>query len=176
MKANKYQDLALKTALLDRPLTDQVLNAVLGLSGEAGELCEILNRCNTGGGDGLVERYLLLMKEVGGLGDEIKKNMFHGHAVDKVKLMKMSSDISFLAQNTKDYIDWRDIEFDSSIYIDEESEQEIEIELGDSQWYIALGCWGIKKNLSDIMKMNIAKLVKRFGEKFSFAASINRSE
>ncbi len=176
MKANKYQELALKTALLDRSLTDQVLNATLGLAGEAGELCEIISRCNTSDGDSLVERYLLLMAEVGSLGDEIKKNMFHGHAIDLVRLTDIAKEVCALSSSVKVYVDNRDIEFDSSIHINNESEIEIAEELGDSQWYIALGCWGIRKKLSDIMKMNIAKLVKRFGEKFSFAASINRNE
>lgn len=81
MRANKYQRLALKTALLDRSMEDQLLNSILGLCGESGELCEIIKN----GGDSLTARYIELMVQVGELGDTIKKNIFHGHPVDKVK-------------------------------------------------------------------------------------------
>lgn len=170
MRANKYQRLALKTALLDRSMEDQLLNSILGLCGESGELCEIIKN----GGDSLTARYIELMVQVGELGDTIKKNIFHGHPVDKVKLMKLSRDIAELASEIDAYIVYRDIEFHMDVMIDDDTVVRVAEELVDAQWYISLGVYSIGKKLADIMNGNIAKLFKRFGEKFSFERSINR--
>lgn len=64
MDATTYQREALRSALLDRPLNDQLLNATLGLAGEAGEV-----------------------------NDMVKKFLFHGHALDREKMIKELGDV-----------------------------------------------------------------------------------
>ena len=66
MNANDYQQQALRSALLDRPLNDQLLNAALGLAGEAGEISDI-----------------------------VKKYMFHGHPLDREKVMEELGDLQW---------------------------------------------------------------------------------
>ena len=51
MKANKYQRLAMRTANLDLSPEECLLNAVLGLAGESGELCKILSKVSLDDGD-----------------------------------------------------------------------------------------------------------------------------
>jgi len=49
-------------------------------------------------------------------------------------------------------------------------------ELGDVMWYIALLCATLNIGLDDVMETNIAKLKKRYGDKFSVDSSVNRAE
>ena len=49
-------------------------------------------------------------------------------------------------------------------------------ELGDILWYVALGCHAVGVNMEDIMKANIDKLMKRYPEKYSDAAAIERAD
>lgn len=67
MDLNEYQQLALRTA---RDLTpdDRLLNAALGLAGEAGEFA-----------------------------DSVKKIRFHGHALDQSELIKEVGDLLWYA-------------------------------------------------------------------------------
>ena len=53
---------------------------------------------------------------------------------------------------------------------------DIEKELGDVMWYVAMCCNAIGVNLDNIMQGNIDKLKKRYPEGFSQEASINRTE
>lgn len=47
-------------------------------------------------------------------------------------------------------------------------------ETGDVLWYEALALAAVKGQLSDAMAKNIAKLQKRFGDKFTEQAALNR--
>ena len=47
-------------------------------------------------------------------------------------------------------------------------------ELGDQTWYIALALRYLESNFGEIFDGNIAKLRKRFPDKFTEAAAINR--
>lgn len=49
-------------------------------------------------------------------------------------------------------------------------------ELGDILWYIALGCHAVGVDMEDIMQANIDKLKKRYPEKYSDAAAIERAD
>lgn len=64
LTANEYQRQALRSALLDRPLDQQLLNAALGLAGEAGEITDL-----------------------------VKKVFFHGHDQDDAKLKEELGDL-----------------------------------------------------------------------------------
>jgi NTP pyrophosphatase (non-canonical NTP hydrolase) len=44
LAANDYMRRALSTALLERPLPDQLMNAVLGIAGEAGEIADMIKK------------------------------------------------------------------------------------------------------------------------------------
>lgn len=47
-------------------------------------------------------------------------------------------------------------------------------EIGDKLWYLAVLCDEFSLDLGDIMETNIAKLKKRYGEKFTEEKAINR--
>ena len=173
MRANKYQRLAMRTANPDLSPEECLLNAVLGLAGESGELCDILHHASTDDGDSLMARYILLQARVGELGDTIKKHVFHSHPVNKPELMRITDEVLKLASSINDYTTWRDIEFEFEPFL-EDVEDQVADELGDAQWHIALGCFSIKKKLSDIMRSNIAKSLKRYSDTFSFERSMNR--
>lgn len=49
-------------------------------------------------------------------------------------------------------------------------------ELGDILWYVALAATALQVNLSELAEANIAKLRKRFPEKFSPAAAEARAD
>lgn len=49
-------------------------------------------------------------------------------------------------------------------------------ELGDILWYVALGCHAADLNMEEIMQENIAKLKKRYPEKYTDAAAIERAD
>ena len=49
-------------------------------------------------------------------------------------------------------------------------------ELGDILWYVALAATALQVNLSELAEANIAKLRKRFPEKFSAAAAEARAD
>lgn len=47
-------------------------------------------------------------------------------------------------------------------------------ELGDSQWYDAIGCEAVNATFNDVQRTNIAKLRKRFPDKFTEHDANNR--
>jgi NTP pyrophosphatase (non-canonical NTP hydrolase) len=47
-------------------------------------------------------------------------------------------------------------------------------ELGDLMWYVGVMCSELNVDLGEVMEKNIAKLKKRYGEKFTEAAALNR--
>lgn len=49
-------------------------------------------------------------------------------------------------------------------------------ELGDVAWYLAVGAYAIGYDLSDILKMNVEKLMKRYPDGFEVDRSLNRKE
>lgn len=51
--------------------------------------------------------------------------------------------------------------------MDQESITNLKEELGDVMWYVALGCTAMGFELEQVMEANIAKLRKRFPEKFT---------
>lgn len=112
-QTESYTDLALKT--LNKDVFEQkdlILNASLGLSGEVGEVNDI-----------------------------IKKYMYHGHKLD------------------------------------DDTKENIILELGDVCWYVALMAWAIDKTkFEDVLNKNIAKLEKRYHGEFTTEKSVNRKE
>jgi NTP pyrophosphatase (non-canonical NTP hydrolase) len=64
MDADEYQRLALRTEAPGRPRRERLLNAALGLCGEAGEFA-----------------------------DSLKKHEFHAHALDEAELRKELGDV-----------------------------------------------------------------------------------
>lgn len=47
-------------------------------------------------------------------------------------------------------------------------------ELGDSLWYIQLGCLVLGINILDLLQQNMDKLKVRYGDKFDFDKQVNR--
>lgn len=47
-------------------------------------------------------------------------------------------------------------------------------ELGDVMWYLAIMCQDLGVSFEDVQRINIAKLQKRYGEKFTQAGAIMR--
>ena len=66
MEANKYQELAMVTLNKEIPQKDILLNAVMGLSGEVGEVADLM-----------------------------KKHMFQGHELSKEELINELGDIAW---------------------------------------------------------------------------------
>ncbi len=56
----------------------------------------------------------------------------------------------------------------------EEDKKELAKELGDVLWYLNLACFVVGTDLEEIATLNIEKLRKRYPDKFSSEASINR--
>lgn len=54
--------------------------------------------------------------------------------------------------------------------------ENIENELGDVLWYVALCCNAINVSMEDVMQLNIDKLKKRYPDGFSEERSINRGD
>lgn len=107
MQADEYQKLALRTAP-DISNADRLINAALGLSGEAGEVA-----------------------------DMVKKYVYQGHTLNSTEVQK---------------------------------------ELGDIMWYVALAADALGMSLSGIMYQNLAKLQARYPEGFDPERSRNRTE
>lgn len=173
MKANKYQKLAIQTANNEIEPSEQLINSVLGLIGESGELCEIILICSTDNGDSLTSRCMLLAARVGYLGDQIKKIKYHGHTADKIKMMNLCREIKDLSFDLSEYATYRDHTYDLEIDPSPHKEEILD-ELGDCLWYIAYGVHSMFSTLTYIMKTNIEKLFKRYQGKFSYEKSINR--
>lgn len=70
MRLNEYQSLASRTANSQQPLPLQLANYALGLTGEAGEVADI-----------------------------IKKGVFHGHSMDKHEIEKEIGDVLWYVAN-----------------------------------------------------------------------------
>lgn len=173
MKANRYQKLAMQTANNEISSSEQLINSVLGLIGESGELCDIIHLCSTDDGDSLTSRYMLLAARVGYFGDQIKKIKYHGHTADKIKMMNLCREIKDLSFGLSEYATYRDHTYDLEINTLGHEEKILD-ELGDCLWYIAYGVHSMMSTLKHIMKMNITKLFRRYQGKFSYEKSINR--
>ncbi len=55
-------------------------------------------------------------------------------------------------------------------------ENHLALELGDVLWYIAVSAKALSIDLETIMKMNIDKLVARYGDSFSVESSLHRAK
>ena len=64
MEANKYQELAMVTLNKELTKKDMLINGVMGMNGESGEVIDL-----------------------------VKKHLFHGHDLDKDKLVKELGDV-----------------------------------------------------------------------------------
>lgn len=53
---------------------------------------------------------------------------------------------------------------------------DIEKEIGDILWYVALACYVWDFNMNDVMENNIKKLKKRYPDGFKSSQSVNRVE
>lgn len=109
--ASDYQKEALRT-FKSNPMAltaeqASLLEAAIGLSGESGEVADL-----------------------------VKKHLFHGHGISSEKLRE---------------------------------------ELGDVCWYLAVIAYVLKADLSDIMRENVNKLVRRYPNGFEVTKSVNRS-
>ena len=58
--------------------------------------------------------------------------------------------------------------------LDDATREKIAKEIGDILWYCAIGARGIGVGLSEIARMNVEKLRKRYPEGFSTEKSLNR--
>jgi NTP pyrophosphatase (non-canonical NTP hydrolase) len=58
--------------------------------------------------------------------------------------------------------------------LDDATRDKIAKEIGDILWYCAIGARGIGVGLSEIARMNVEKLRKRYPEGFSAEKSLNR--
>ncbi len=60
--------------------------------------------------------------------------------------------------------------------LDDATRDKIAKEIGDILWYCAIGARGIGIDLSEIARMNVAKLRKRYPEGFTTERSVNRRD
>jgi NTP pyrophosphatase (non-canonical NTP hydrolase) len=58
--------------------------------------------------------------------------------------------------------------------LDDDTRNKIAKEIGDILWYCAIGSRGIGVSLSEIARMNVEKLRKRYPEGFTTERSVNR--
>lgn len=176
MKANKYQELSKRSLNPDLHPNEQLINAVLGLAGETGEICSVIQQSSEALNDNITFRYIEIMSSVGLLGDVIKKAKFHKHPIDSVDIVDISERITQLSHQLKDYALYREISFDLYIQLTTQDTDKIHEELGDVQWYISQAAYAIGSKLKSIMKRNIRKLAVRYAGGFSYQKSINREK
>lgn len=176
MDANEYQRLAMRTSSEHDTPAHRLVNAVLGLAGEAGELAASLEADMSG--DPLSREVLRLIAATGGAAERLKKARYHGHPLDYDALSHQVADI---------------IDPINTIIgvIDQEAEHgapprqllrlaydvpELTLELGDTEWYVAQSADALGVLLGEVMEANIRKLEARYPQGFSSAASLNRAE
>lgn len=121
MRGNIYQILAMRT-------NDGKCN---------GRLIEFIRANPNLDVGGIVNASYGLSGETGELNDLLKKAIFHGHEINL---------------------------------------EEVQKELGDVLWYVAMMCESFGFRMEDIMQMNIDKLVARYPDGFSEYASQHREE
>lgn len=121
MNIKEYQQLAMRTN--DRKATERLEN--------------VLENIMVQDVGGIINASLGLSGEVGELNDMIKKSIFHGHSLDIGEVQK---------------------------------------EIGDICWYIAMMCESFGLSMDQVMQQNIEKLKKRYPDGFSEQASRNREE
>ena len=146
---NEYQKLAFRTANgIDNP-GDRLLNAMLGIAGELGELSQNLYHDTKVSRMNYPWEFVKLMTSLISLGEkaeEVKHRIFHKHpAGHKIR------DPELGRKNRKE-------------------------ELGDILWYLTWLCSEDHLTLEEVAKSNIKKLQARYPEGFDPKRSINRKE
>jgi|GEM_PF-493136 len=176
MDANEYQRLAMRTSTAhDRP-EHRMVNAVLGLAGEAGELASSIGADMNG--DPLARELLSLIAAVGAVADRVKKGRYHGHSLDYQALIGQTFEIEMMS----DYViktirreGERGAPPPEALYVGIDV-PELTLELGDAQWYVAQAADAMGVELGEVMQANIRKLAQRYPDGFSAAASLGRAE
>jgi len=150
----------------------------------------------------ILERILVCLISAGTLLDMVKKNVFYGKPIDAQKWWNNAAILNEEGSrlNTGEYIQLinRDVIkvdprlFHSLVGISTESAELLEIliksingqtadavnikeELGDLEWYVAIGVDAMKTDLDSILDKTIAKLRARYPDKFDSDKAINRN-
>lgn len=177
MDANEYQKHAMSFSVAhDRPEL-RLINAVVGIAGEGGELAALLRPAIAG--DEVMRRLFELVAEVGTIAEAVKKARFHGHDLDYDAATKAITTARIYAARLANAIaaEVRNGPPEMADVTLEAIDPVLTIkETGDVRWYTAQAADAINVSLSRIDEANIAKLSKRYQNGFSTEASVNRSE
>lgn len=171
IEANEYQELAMRTSapqLKDAP-DHRLINAALGIVGEAGEITNPIGAYLDG--DLLVERLLTLAGIVGLAADHIKKARYHGKPIEYRYLdllctaIRQGAELLAVTAGTEMVSAAPDPAGVSLHQVD----VGLPHELGDLAWYLAQACDSRGWHLGDILRGNIDKLKARWPEGFQRA-------
>ena len=178
MNADVYQSMAMAFSVEHDTPELRLINAAIGLMGEAGEVAALLHAKVQG--DPLIARYLTLAMTVGLLGEHIKKARFHGHDADYGFMDETVQAIERLAERVGAAIGHEAMTTApdmAAVSLDQVTVSAAVKEISDVLWYSAQGLDALNTPMSVAMLKNIEKLQKRYGAKgFSTEASKNRAE
>ena len=166
IEANEYQELAMRSSVTHDSPDHRLINAALGIVGEAGEIANPIGVYLNG--DLLVERLLTLAGHVGLAADHIKKARYHGKPIDYRHLnllctaVRQGAELLAVTAGNEMVLDNHD---PAGVSI-HQIEDGLPHELGDLAWYLAQACDSRGWHLGDILRGNIDKLRARWPEGF----------
>lgn len=156
MEVEEYVRRASRTINPDTNRDERILNAALGLVGEAGGVAEIVANATTD--DSLVTCVLDLSAKMAKIADLVKKHRYHGREFDRAKLAELARQIAATIHL---------VEYFSRLPAEPVvTGLNVRDELGDVQWYINQMCVGTGDTLEAVMQRNNEKLEERWPDGF----------
>lgn len=144
MDAKEYHKQAMRTAAgLSRE--EQIINAILGLIGEVGEIAQDVDTLDNAPCD--VSQVLCLAELLGGLADSLKKHLYHGHSLDSDFVSAKYEAIKVVAG-----VGRKGLGNDSRYGMFCKCGLK---EVGDVTWYAALACEAQGATIDDAMQISI---------------------
>jgi NTP pyrophosphatase (non-canonical NTP hydrolase) len=168
MDTTTYHKAAMATSVEHATPEHRLVNAALGLAGEAGEVAVLVGDALSG--DRVARHTLISVSELAMVAEHIKKARYHGRTMDagalRIQLARVRRALARLEEAIEgEYLTGAPAA--DALHLDDLREPAVIDEGGDVLWYVTQLADGLGLTLTDLAERNVEKLRTRWFEGFS---------